>query len=184
MKNLEEIYLHFCTTPSDINEHLPTLRSIAEECETITEFGVRWVVSTWALLAARPKRLHCYDINHNPNIENVKNLASQNNVDFKFDIANVIDNDFEIADTDFLFIDTLHTYDQLSQELTKHGNKAKKYLGFHDTITYGRINESGIKGDIQGLKPAIENYLLQNQEWIVHIHHTNNNGLTILKRLS
>ena len=50
---------------SDINEHLLAINELASGCEHITEFGVRNVVSTWALLAARPKRLVCYDI-HDP----------------------------------------------------------------------------------------------------------------------
>ena len=50
MNKLQEIYEGLCSTPSDINEHLPTLKKYAEECEHITEMGVRWVVSTYALL--------------------------------------------------------------------------------------------------------------------------------------
>jgi hypothetical protein len=40
---LNELYL----TPSDINEHIPTILKYGQECEHITEMGVRWVVSTW-----------------------------------------------------------------------------------------------------------------------------------------
>jgi len=41
-------YLH--KTQSDINEHLPVLRDLASECETVVEMGVRYCVSTWAFI--------------------------------------------------------------------------------------------------------------------------------------
>ena len=37
-------------TPSDINEHLATLRMYASRVGSIAEMGVRKVVSTWAFL--------------------------------------------------------------------------------------------------------------------------------------
>ena len=51
---IENYYNNLVNTPSDINEHLPTLRKYAEECDHITEMGVRWIVSTYAFLAAKP----------------------------------------------------------------------------------------------------------------------------------
>ena len=44
-------YAALCARPSDINEHLPTLRAYAERVDSVVEMGVRGVVSTWALLA-------------------------------------------------------------------------------------------------------------------------------------
>ena len=60
---LQQTYDELCARPSDINEHLPTLKKYAKECEHITEMGVRWVVSTYALLMGKPKKLISYDIN-------------------------------------------------------------------------------------------------------------------------
>ena len=60
--DLENNYTIRCEQPSDINEHLPTLKKYAEECEHITEMGVRWVVSTFAFMAGLPKKLISYDI--------------------------------------------------------------------------------------------------------------------------
>ena len=48
------IYNVLCNTPSDINEHMPTLYQFACTCSHITEMGVREVVSTWAFLNAKP----------------------------------------------------------------------------------------------------------------------------------
>ena len=49
---------------SDINEHLPVLREYAEKCDTITEMGVRFVVSTYAFAIANPKKIVSIDIIH------------------------------------------------------------------------------------------------------------------------
>jgi hypothetical protein len=63
MKTLEEIYNEKCADiHSDIFEHLPTLKRYAKECEHITEMGVRWVVSTYALMMGKPKKLISIDI--------------------------------------------------------------------------------------------------------------------------
>lgn len=54
---------------SDINELLPHIVRFAQDVEHVTEFGVRDVVSTWALLAAYPKALRSYDIVTCPTLE-------------------------------------------------------------------------------------------------------------------
>ena len=59
---LNEIYEKMCEKPSDINEHLPTLKKYASECDHITEMGVRTVVSTYALMMGKPKKLISIDI--------------------------------------------------------------------------------------------------------------------------
>ena len=57
MTELEIKYNELCVTPSDINEHLPTLKVYAEQCEHVTEMGVRGIVSTYALLMGKPKTM-------------------------------------------------------------------------------------------------------------------------------
>jgi hypothetical protein len=56
MDKIIKRYSELCQIPSDINEHLITLKEYSEECDTITEMGVRWIVSTWALLSGNPKK--------------------------------------------------------------------------------------------------------------------------------
>jgi hypothetical protein len=179
MNQLQQTYEELCNRPSDINEHLPTLKKYADECEHITEMGVRWVVSTYALLMGNPKKLISYDINP-INSEPIQQMV-KDTTDFEFRVANTLD--LEIEETDLLFIDTLHNYNQLNGELSLHGNKAKKYIIFHDTTAFEWIGESPEgKVDEKGLWPAIEEFLENNKNWVLHERFTNNNGLTILKR--
>lgn len=176
---LQEIYEGLCITTSDINEHLPTLKKYAEECEHITEMGVRWVVSTYALLMGKPKKMISYDIN-GIHWDAIRNMVKED-TDFTFEVADTTD--LVIEETDLLFIDTWHVYEQLKKELELHANKARKYLIFHDTTAFEYIGET-ITGDnvYVGLWPAIEEFLEVNPHWELHERFTNNNGLTILKR--
>ena len=181
MQQLEEIYNFKCQTPSDINEHLPTLKRYTEECEHVTEMGVRWVVSTFAFMMGKPKKLISIDIDpvekHGIKTENLIELSKSVNVDFTFVVGDTTK--IEIEETDFLFIDTLHTYNQLKKELELHANKSKKYIGFHDTTTFAQIGEY----KEVGLWPAIEEFLITNENWVISEKFENNNGLTILKRI-
>lgn len=187
MNEILNKYNYLCSVPSDINEHLPVIKKYAEECEHITEMGVRYVVSTWALLAAKPKKIFCYDILtgldmniFNGNLNELSNKAKEINVDFYFLHADVLD--VEIEETDLLLIDTYHEYNQIKQELKLHANKVRKYLIFHDTTTFGEFGETFKVSNTVGIWPAIEEFMLENKEWKIEERLTNNNGLTILKR--
>ena len=185
--NLKEQFKYLCDTPSDINEHLPTLSEYAQECDHITEMGVREVVSTYALLNGKPKTLISIDIKHpnefnnSNNLDDVEKYANEQNTNFTFvqdDTRNI-----EIDETDMLFIDTLHTYRQLCAELEIHGNKARKYIIFHDTTLYGCCDEQSNDSPTQGLIPAIKSFQALNPHWVEEKVFTNNNGLTILRRI-
>ena len=178
---------------SDINEHLDTLAKYASECGHITEMGVRSVVSTWAFLISKPKRLVSIDINPAP-IEKALELAKSIGVDMDFIIGDTVDPNFEIEETDLLFIDTWHVYRQLKKELKQHSHKARKYIIFHDTTTFGYVDEgenpishtfsehAGSQTEKQGLFTAIEEFLRDNDEWYIKEKFANNNGITVLCR--
>lgn len=167
----------------DMTDHMPTLRKYASECEHVTEMGVRFVVSTWAFLAGKPKKLVCYDITP-PNtfdstidLDDIADAAKLNGTEFVFNLESTLT--ATIEETDLLFIDTLHNYEQLIYELTHHGNKARKYIIMHDTVTFAEIGETSPNG----LKRAITEFLEVNSHWKEKEVFTNCNGLTILERV-
>jgi hypothetical protein len=193
MYDLEKIINQIYQTPSDINEHIPTLLEYASECDTITEMGVRAITSTWAFLGAAPKRLISYDI-ENPSkwgadINLVYKVAEQYGLHYEFHKQNVLK--LNIEETDLLFLDTWHAYDQLKAELELHSSKAKKYIIMHDTTSYEFRDEpltsenawEGAPPTGKGLWLAVTEFLESNNEWELHKRYTNNNGLTILKRI-
>lgn len=187
-KKVNEIY----STPSDINEHIPIILNIGSQCEHITEMGVRWIVSTWAWLGCSPKTLISYDLydpqHWNTSINDVKDTANYYGINFQFIKADVLK--IQIAETDLLFIDTWHAYDQLKEELRLHSPMVKKYICFHDTTSYEFRDEPSHhenswegKTSGKGIWPAIQEFLNENKtEWKLKDRYFNNNGFTIIER--
>ncbi len=178
--SIQEIYEQKCNENTDIFQHLPTLKEYAEKCDTIVELGVRSIVSTWAFLAGKPKKLFSVD-NQFPwyykdydsegcDLELVYWSAQEQGTHFEFILHDSITVDLPVVD--LMFFDTIHTYYQLLDELMAHGHRVEKYLIFHDTETYKKE-----------LMPAIKEYMKDNPQWVVEKEFKNNNGLLILKRV-
>lgn len=204
MDVIHNMYEDKCKTPSDINEHLPTLFHYAQQSESIVECGVRNIVSTWAFLKglllnnSPTKKLVCVDIAKDPSIDNVIQLTN-GLVDMQFiqaDSAKVnVPHDY-----DLLFIDTWHVYGHLKRELEHHHARVKKWIIMHDTEIDKLLGESIRCGsDIQqqmlqsgysyvdvlnGLGKAIDEFLKNHPEWQIEKVFNNNNGLTVLKRVA
>lgn len=184
-KIVDEKYYYFCNVKSDINEHLPTLKKYSEECESILELGVRWVVASWAFLMGKPKKFYCMDIveplSYGVDINILKLGAEEKNIEFNFILGNdlnpLIYNN--LPNFDLIFIDTDHTYEQVSNELNIYHKLANKYIILHDTISF---RYGGFNGDSKGIWLAITEFLNINSDWELWESYSNNNGLTILKR--
>jgi hypothetical protein len=160
---------------SDINEHLPVLRDYAKLCKRVTEFGLGH--STIALATGFPNSLTTYDIARNK-CADYGALINDAGVSFEFVVADTLKVD--IGPTDLLFIDTLHTYEQLTCELTRHGDKVSRFIIMHDTTTYGEHGEVGG----YGLNKAIGEFLCNHHNWDVREVRDNNNGLVVLEKIS
>ena len=160
-------------------EHAETLRSIAAECETAVEFGVHEVThysSTMSLLSGVRVSLDSYDIKDCP-IQVAVEYARRVQKGFRFFVQDVLQ--LPAVEADLLYIDTKHTYGQLSAELSRHGKGVKKYLVFHDT------DLCGTRGDDQsepGLLQAIVEFLHTAPGWRLWSHSPESFGLTVLRR--
>ena len=175
--NLKEEYDNQCNISSDISEHLPILLEMAKKCEHITEMGVRTGVSTRAFLYSAPKKYFAYDLNLDSTVSQLFEYCQSKGKDYYYIQANVLE--IEIEETDLLFIDTFHSYDQLKKELELHSNKVRKYIAFHDTYTFGRKPEGNLG---KGILYAIEEFLEENKSWSI-IHNVEyNNGLMIIEK--
>jgi cephalosporin hydroxylase len=198
---LSDKYIVRAQTPSDINEHLPTLLSYGMDCNHITECGVRSVVSSYAFAVAlknkSPNKLIQVDLDWHPNLDVFKNECMREGVNVVF--YKQSDLECPMEETELLFIDTWHIYGHLKRELERWNPYVSKYIIFHDTTVdewYGesirmgmnieqQVRESGYPEEEirKGLWPAIEEFLEEHPEWEIKERFTNNNGLTILKRV-
>jgi hypothetical protein len=199
---LKDKYNHLCSIPSDINEHLPTLKKYAEECQSIIELGVRGVISTYALIygllnnGKKTKKILLNDIAP-CNINELLSITNDLSIEVNFQWVN--DLDLEIKENvDLTFIDTWHVYGQLKRELNKFSKVTNKYIILHDTTVdewQGETIRNGWNAKQQsketaipideinkGLWPAVEEFLLQNKDWQIKERFINNNGLTVLEK--
>ncbi len=202
MNVIQENYVQVCNSPSDIYQHLPTLYEYAKECTHITECGVRGVVSSWAfahgLLGRSPVKLVQVDPGTNQNVVDFGNICKDNGIPCTF--YNESDLTCPMEPTDLLFIDTWHVYAQLKRELARWNTHVSKYIILHDTTVdewQGETIRMGWNAEEQskqfgfpaheitmGLWPAVVEFLSAHPEWVLEKRYTNNNGLTILKRIA
>lgn len=131
------LYLERCNTRHNIDQHLPMLREYASRCDHVTEFGVDRGWSTAAFLASGVSEVHSYDIVRQPEVSLLQEVAVQEGVIFRFTLGDT--RGIDIVPTDLLLVDTEHTYEQVDAELARHIGKVKRYLVFHDTVSYPEI---------------------------------------------
>ena len=204
MNIIENHYNYLCNQSGDINEHLPTLAEYASKCETIAELGVRGCVSSWAFCkgllqnGSYKKELFMNDIQP-CDVYMLESVALETGIKTSTEWINDLNVDLNNRKFDLVFIDTWHIYGQLKRELAKYAPATNKYIIMHDTEVDGIYGETircgwnahqqsaqtGIPVDeiLKGLKPAVEEFLVDNPDWMMHKHYTNNNGLTILIRI-
>lgn len=184
-----EEFRELCVTPSDINEHLPTLVAIARTIVSypiqILELGIRHGVSARAFLYAGTGS---YTTVEYTGIDiSIPESTTQTllgwgmycdcNVDLRqMDIRTMSVND--IDPHDILFIDSLHTADQVRHELT-FSEKTRRFIILHDTVTFGTVGEDGGTG----IMNPITEFLSQKPQWRIFADYQHNNGLMILERI-
>lgn len=164
----------------DMTAHLPVLKYFATRSNHVTEFGLREGYSTMALASGlyyKTRKLVSYDIVRHPIHDIFEKIEFP--CEWEFHLQDTIAPDLEIAQTDFLFIDDLHTYNQVSRELAQHGDKVKKFLGFHDTYSQGErsLDREGEEGILR----AIQEYT--HRGWKLLYKADFNHGLQIYERM-
>jgi len=106
-----------------------------------------------------------YDIKRCEEVATMETLARAEGVDYLFTLGDT--REVDIEETDLLFVDTDHTYAQVKAELERHAHKVRRYLIFHDTVTYKEI------------VPAIEETLV---DWYTLEDIRTQHGLLILEK--
>ena len=203
MEEIELKYLSLKETPSDINEHLPTLYEYAKDCNSVLELGVRGCVSSYALAlgllhSTNKKRKYMFmnDLTE-CKIGYLLCYSMRANLRINYEWMNDLELDLKRT-FDLVFIDTYHVYGQLKRELNKFAPITNKYIIMHDTEVdkingeclrngwsperMAQISNIPVEEHKIGLQKAIDEFLEQNKEWSIKEVYTNNNGLTILKR--
>lgn len=199
---LRKMYEFWCRESSDMRDHIPVLHDLAKQCGSVVEIGLRSMTSTWGILQGLAESkasqrsyvgidLACPPMN---TLQMAKRLTESVGVNFQFIEAN--DMTIDIAPSDMLFIDSLHTYCHLTYELEKFSPKIRKYICMHDTSEpWGELDDNQYHGDYseypaeydktkRGLWLAVEDFLKRHPEWTLQERRLNCHGFTILRRIN
>jgi len=187
---LEEIYRRHVAANTAISAHLPRLRALAEGCDVAVEFGVKRGASSSALLLGA-KHVVSYDIAATPEARELKRVAGE-----RWDYRIADSRDADVPECSLCFVDSLHTYAQVRDEL-KHADKVSKCLVFHDVATFGEIGalaETGrqswtyvpgrgsVPDEHRGIRPAIDELCIRDPSWRIVARYTDSHGLLVLER--
>jgi len=193
-EEVEQIYKKHCDTPSHIYKHLPRLLKLASECEIVCEIGVSTGRSSSALILGAKYKVFSVDMNFTSQARELEAFAEDK---WRYIISKSVL--APLPNCDMLFIDGEHTYYALNSELRRFADKAKKYLVFHDTITFGSFGAKKETGtflvdpntvptnplqDAEGLgiRPAIDELMIRDPSWKIKAHYVDCNGLLVLER--
>ena len=199
---IDQKYIERCVNSSDINEHLPTLARFASQCKHVTECGVRDCVSSYAfahaLKSKKNGKLVLVDPYRSGNAAILETECKNEGILTCFHPTDTLS--CPIETTDLMFIDTWHVYGQLKRELARWNQHVTKYIIMHDTtvdewagetirLKWNPKEQSQTTGIpvheiTKGLWPAIREFLKEHPEWTLRERYSNNNGLTILERIS
>lgn len=201
--DLERRYLDRVQSPSDINEHLTTLRKLASECKTVADLGINSATPAYALAfglsqsESSSKKLTMIYTSMNDSLAEVVRMGRQEGLNVEF-INSVSTVPIFTEAFDMVFIDTWHVYGHLKRELSKYSQITNKYIVMHDTTIdaeNGETRRCGMNVQqqtvlynyqpeeiLRGIWTAVEEFLENNKEWVLQRRFTHNNGLTILEK--
>lgn len=166
-KTLPNINWHMT---GDFSSRMDAMQNLFKDVKTITELGTFQGCSTSAWLKLKPKKLITIDIKPYLDKDIFKIAAKEIGVHFEYIIAD--DMTINIEPCDLLFIDTSHTEEHTYQELKRHGNKALKYIAFHDVVEPKHQTMPGIK-----------RYLQENiNKWEIFYKDLVGDGFLVLKK--
>jgi methyltransferase family protein len=189
---IEELYAHACARHTAIAAHLPRLRRFADGCDLAVEFGVKKGASTTALLLGAQHVLSVDLVKH-AELRTLRSCVGDDRWLFLQGDTREID----IPECDLLFVDADHSYASVRAELERHASRVRRWLIFHDTITFGSVAASGETGrhswvqqtpgqsvplEHLGIRPAIDELMIRDDSWRIYMHYTDSHGLLVLRR--
>lgn len=182
--DFEKLYQEVIESDGDFAGHMETISELLKDCKHVTEFGVGSGQSTKAFLRHEGLELHSYEIDPHPDMVQFFIDAKSAGKNCTLHIGDT--RKVDIEETDFLLVDSYHSYDQVKAELERHGSKVRKYIAFHDTELYGFIGQ-GYDREADyfqlGIVPAIDEFIKESESiWDIAYHTEDCNGLTILKK--
>jgi cephalosporin hydroxylase len=208
-------YKQACEQFSDIHEHVQLLSQYAAlpTVNIILELGSREGISTigwvWGLInkthlitTGHTPEIHVCDLIITDRIRIIKSLCDDCGVHCFVYQGNDVDPELSLPKVvDLTFIDSMHNFPHMVEELKRVAPITRQYIIMHDTTIDAYSSEQVRTGadldavaqqtgyavdDIKiGIWPAIVNFLHDSDgQWIMEKNLSNNNGLTVIRRCS
>lgn len=179
LDTLRVAYETAASTPSDINEHLPTLVDLVtdNDAKTVIELGVRFGASTDALLyalALTGGHLWSVDIGNRYH-STAEHWTFLQGDDLSPEVLAQLP-----AEADLVFVDTDHRYRLTYSEIVTYQRRVKRggHIVFHDTeIEVFDHHAPGTEPPFPVMKAINE---LLPASAFPRVHYENNNGLTVV----
>jgi predicted O-methyltransferase YrrM len=171
-------YARAVATPSDINEHLPTMLELVSQLDAtkVVELGTRGGVSTLAWLHALDGRGHLWsvDIDPRPDLPEFDHWTFIQGDDCSADVYGALPDQVDIV-----FIDTSHAYDHTVRELDLYRWIVRPggVIVLHDTELY-QPGEVGPQPPFPVKKAVLEFVTAEGLTWT---NYENNNGLGVIQ---
>ena len=168
IEGLAEIYW------KEYPEYIRQLPSILKNCESYRELGTNQGGSASVALLQKLKYYELIDKsfkNFNPIKKYFDEYTKENNIEICYREMSSLEVN-TIVKTDFILIDSVHKYNHVTKEIKKYEPLTKKYMMFHDTISY------------PGVREAVISFLTENKHWKIVEEQTVTPGYIVLGRIN
>lgn len=157
----------------DYIDYLDKINELLLNCKSYREIGTWQGASTSVALLNKINYIETIDLSFeliNPHVDIINNFIKKENINF---IMKEVDSLKNIIDTevDFLLIDGYHSPKHVEKELKKYAPWTKKYIMLHDTTL------------VPKLQNTVNNFLLENTNWVLESQHTKNVGYMVIKNV-
>lgn len=176
LKTVEAVFDDVHARPRDLEQHMPALRALAENCDTVVEMTGRRE-STVAFLAGRPKKLVSFTTETDHHTRKAAALVTDS-TRYQKHALTAMEPPTVIPETDLLFVDTVHTYPYVLSLLHRYVAACRRWIVLHDTEVFGARGEDGGLG----LRHAIAEFCDTHRDFAVVDHNPQQYGLTVLSR--
>jgi hypothetical protein len=118
--------------------------------------------------------------------------------DWRLRVANSLDPRVDWSPVELTFLDTVHNYDHVANELEFHCQFSARYMAIHDTNyppavvrEVGELDLGGVRQKLisefhqkKKVGDAVSDFVSRSQEWSLAYHSSEGSGLMIVERSS
>lgn len=154
----------------DMEPHLGHLMGFASRAKVVVEFGIRGAVSSWAILDGMAPDGVLIGVDIDPNCPIPERVSTDPR--WTFVVGDSVKVDLP-RHVDWVMIDSSHEYSQTVLELYRAATLTPEVITLHDYFCAWTPD----------VKPAVDDWLKKNPEYILETVYPSDYGLAVLRRV-